>query len=394
VENSIHPELDSFSLVKGGPLYQLMVRMRLIIGESYIRMAIVFVAVTWLPLLLLSVWQGSATGSDVQIPFLRDYAVHARFLISLPILILADGLLDSKLRKTIREFTSLNLITPEDMPRFNSAIRDIHVWRDSAVAEAFIAIVVVIQSYFVLGEHGWFSATMSSWHTKPGLVGRTLTTAGWWLEASLSIQIFFQARWLWRLVIWTKFLARINKLDLRLIPTHPDRAGGLAFLGSGQTQFGLIVFAVSAAIAGVGANLIVFEGETLPVFKRNLVFYIFLVTSVFISPMFLFISRLYRAKKKGQREYSALAMDYVRSFDSKWLQGGVSPAESLLGSPDIQSLADMANSFSAIRQMMIVPLGRKDLLTFLVAAAIPFLPLLLLVLPIQDLIKGVWKMVF
>jgi len=78
--------------------------------------------------------------------------------------------------------------------------------------------------------------------------------------------------------------------------------------------------------------------------------------------MFLFTSRLYRVEKKGQREYSALAMEYVRSFDSKWLQG------------------------------RIVPLGRKDLLTFLVAAAIPFLPLLLLVLPIQDLIKGVWKM--
>jgi hypothetical protein len=392
VENSIHPELDTFSLVKGGPLYQSMVRMRLVIGESYIRMAAVFVVLTWLPLLILSVWQGSAIGTNVQIPFLRDYAVHARFLISLPILILAEGLLDSKLRKTIGGFTTLNLIAPEDMAQFNSAIRDIHVWRDSALAEALIAIVVVIQSYFVLSKHGWFSATMSSWHTKPGLFGGTLTTAGWWLAAGLSIQIFLQARWLWRLLIWTKFLARINKLDLRLIPTHPDRAGGLAFLGTGQTQFGLIVFAVSAAVAGVGANLIIFEGETLPVFERNLVFYILLVTSVFISPMFLFMSRLYRVKKEGQREYSALAMEYVRSFDSKWLRDRVSPAESLLGSPDIQSLADMVNSFSAIRQMMIVPLGRKNLFTFLAAAAIPFLPLLLLVLPIQDVIKGVWKM--
>jgi hypothetical protein len=231
VENSIHPELDSFSLVKGGPLYQSMVRMRLVIGDSYIPMAIVFVVLTWLPLLILSVWQGSATGTDVQIPFLRDYAVHARFLISLPILILAEGLLDSKLRKTIRQFTTLNLITPEDTPRFNSAIRDVHVWRDSALAEALIAIVVVIQSYFVLSKHGWFSATMSSWHTIPSLVGGTLTTAGWWLEASLSIQIFLQARWLWRLLIWTKFLARINRLNLRLIPTHPDRARGSCVFG-------------------------------------------------------------------------------------------------------------------------------------------------------------------
>jgi hypothetical protein len=199
--------------------------MRLVIGESYIRMAIFFVVLTWFPLLILSVWQGSATGANVQIPFLRDYALHARFLISLPNLILAEGLIDSKLWKTIGEFTTLSLITPEDMPPFNSAIRNVHGWRNSALAEAFLAAVAVIQSYFVLSEHGWFSATMSSWHTKPSLAGNALTTAGWWLAVSLSIQIFLQARWLWRLLIWTKFLARINRLGLRLIPTHPDRAG-------------------------------------------------------------------------------------------------------------------------------------------------------------------------
>jgi hypothetical protein len=208
------------------------------------------------------------------------------------------------------------------------------------------------------------------------------------------MQIFLQARWFWRLLIWTKLLARINKLDLQLIPTHPDRAGGLAFVGKGQMQFGLVVVAISAAVAGAGANLIVFEAQAVRVFERNVVFYILLVTAIFISPMFVFIGRLHRVKKKGLLEYSALAMEYVRSFDSKWLRGRVSPEESLLGSSDIQSLADMINSFSAVRQMRIVPLDRKISLTFLVAAAIPFLPLLLMVLPVQELIKGVWKMLF
>ncbi|HWO33438.1 MAG TPA: hypothetical protein VNO32_31970, partial [Candidatus Acidoferrum sp.] len=369
MEYSIHPERDSFSLVRGGPLYQLMVRMRLVIGESYIRMAIFFVVLSWFPLLILSVWQGSATGADVQIPFLRDYAVHARFLISLPILILAEGFIDSKLRKTIGEFNTLSLITPEDMPRFNSAIRDVHVWRDSALAEAFIAIVAVIQSYFVLSNRGWFSARLSSWHTQPSLVGNALTIAGWWLGASLAAQISLQGRWFWRLLIWTKLLARINKLDLQLIPTHPDRAGGLAFVGKGQIQFGLVVFAISAAAAGAGANLILFEGQALRAFERNLVFYILLMTAIFISPMFVFMGRLHRVKKKGRLEYSALAMEYVRSFDSKWLRNRVPTGESLLGSSDIQSLADMINSFNAVREMRIVPLDRKVSLTLLCAAA-------------------------
>jgi hypothetical protein len=394
MEYSIHPELDGFSLVKGGPFYQLMVRLRLVIGESYIRMAIFFVVLSWFPLLILSAWQGSATGAEVQIPFLRDYAVQARFLISLPVLILAEGLIDSKLRKTIGEFTTLNLIIPEDMPRFNSAIRGVHVWRDSALAEAFIAIVAVIQSYFVLSNHGWFSATMSSWHTQPSPAGNALTIAGWCLGASLAAQIFLQARWLWRLLIWTKLLARINKLDLQLIPTHPDRAGGLAFVGKGQMQFGPVVFAISAAVAGAAANLIVFEGQALRAFERNVVFYILLVTAIFISPMFVFTGRLRRVKKKGLLEYSTLAMEYVRSVDSKWLRNRVPTGESLLGSSDIQSLADMINSFNAVREMKIVPLDRKVSLTLLGAAAIPFLPLLLMVLPVQELIKGVWKMLF
>jgi hypothetical protein len=235
---------------------------------------------------------------------------------------------------------------------------------------------------------------MSSWHTQPSLVDNALTIAGWWLGASLAAQIFLQGRWFWRLLIWTKLLASINKLNLQLIPTHPDRAGGLAFVGKGQMQFGLIAFAISAAAAGAGANMILFESQALRAFERNVVFYILLVTAIFISPVFVFMGRLHRVKKNGRLEYSTLAMEYVRSFDSKWLRNRVPMGESLLGSPDIQSLADMINSFNAVREMKIVPLDRKVSLTFLVAAAIPFLPLLLLVLPVQAVIKGVWKMPF
>ena len=388
------PALESFSLVKGGPLYRLMLRVRLVTGESYLPMAIFFVVLTWLPLLVLSVWQGSGTGAHVRITFLRDFAVQARLLISLPILIIADAFVDPRLRVAMRQFVRSNLIAPADVPRFEYAIRTLPGWRDSALAEAAIVLFAVVHAYFALSKHGWYSATLSSWYAIPGPEGRILTPAGWWLQVSLSISLFFLGRWLWRLLVWARLLSQINGLNLQLIPTHPDRAGGLAFVGKSQTRFGFVVFAVCAAGAGTCANWIVFEGETLRSLESVILAYLLIAMAVFMSPALLFTGRLYELKKKGQLEYGALAMEYVQLFDSKWLRGSASREETFLGSKDIRSLADLAISFDVVRQMGIVVLDRKAVLAFLASATIPFLPLLLTVLPLRDLIKEAWKMLF
>jgi hypothetical protein len=67
-------EVQDFSLVLGGPLYQLLRRAR-ISGDALElvrRRALVLALLAWLPLLLLSVLEGRAFGESVAVPFLRD----------------------------------------------------------------------------------------------------------------------------------------------------------------------------------------------------------------------------------------------------------------------------------------------------------------------------------
>ena len=75
-------EPADFSLVLGGPLYQLLRRSHLSDDALTLvhRRILAGVLITWLPLLLLSMWEGRAWWGDVTVPFLLNAEVQARFL--------------------------------------------------------------------------------------------------------------------------------------------------------------------------------------------------------------------------------------------------------------------------------------------------------------------------
>ena len=70
-----------------------------------------------------------------------------------------------------------------------------------------------------------------------------------------------------------------------------------------------------------------------------------------LGPLLVFAPRLAAAKRNGLREYGMLAKRYTDEFDHKWLRSGVPPDEPLIGSADIQSLADLGTSFEVIKDM-------------------------------------------
>lgn len=67
----------------------------------------------------------------------------------------------------------------------------------------------------------------------------------------------------------------------------------------------------------------------------------------------------------------------MTEFDRKWVRGGAPEGESLVGSADIQSLADLANSFEVIQTMRLVPFGKEAVIQLVLAVALPIVPLLL-----------------
>jgi hypothetical protein len=189
------------------------------------------------------------------------------------------------------------------------------------------------------------------------------------------------------------FLFRVARLPLQLQALHPDKAGGLGFLGQSLNAFVPIAAAHGVLLSGYLADRILYSGAHLPDFKLEIIGAVLILIGLFGGPLLLFMPVLARAKRTGLREYGRVAQVYVRTFDAKWIKGTEPADEPLIGTGDIQSLADLANSYSVAEGMRIIPLSRTALLQFIAAIVIPLIPLLLTVMPADKLASNLVKMI-
>ena len=381
------PEAD-FSLVAGGPTHWLQQRLGLIKpgAPNLARRAVLSILLTWVPLLVLSAVQGLAIGGQVRLPFLYDFAAYTRFLIAMPLLILAEGLIERRVAEVVAHFVHAGLVPESSLPRlrgcagpWQKAAR-LHPGGSGAGRGWRLLSVVIARHEFPFDFSTWRSLVSDSVHAR--------TWAGWWyLVVGVGLFQFLIWRWLWRLFIWYAFLWRVSRLDLRLIPTHPDGAAGLGFVGETQRFFWSIVFAFSATTAGVLANEIVYGGVSLRHYEIPLVGYVLVVLLVFLGPLLMFMPRMIEAKIKSLHDYSALAVTHNQMFDGKWVQGDNPKGEPVLGTPEISSLADLGNAYDVLDRMRPVPFDPADAVVLVLAAVIPMTPLLLTVMPLERMLE-------
>ena len=344
-------EPGDFSLVLGGPLFQLLRRSHLsgTTLELLYRRVLLLPLLAWLPLLVLSALDGQALGGPVAVPFLRDVEVHVRFLVALPLLIVAELIVHQRLRVVVRQFLERDVIPASALPRFEAAIASALRLRNSVLAEVLLIVVVYGVGVLLIWRQ-YLALQTATWYAAPTGAGLQLSRTGvWYGYVSLPLFQFLLLRWYFRIVIWARFLWQVSRLDLSLLPTHPDRVGGLGFLANTVYAFVPLAVAHGAMLAGPLANRIFYLGAALPAFKLEIA----ALVCVVLGPLLVFAPQLAQTKRTGNREYGALAQRYVREFDTKWLRGGAPAEEALVGSGDIQSLADLSNSFEVVRTMRI-----------------------------------------
>ena len=389
-------EPQEFSLVLGGPLFQLLRRAHLTDDALLlVRQRIIVISLlAWLPLLILSALDGQALGGRATVPFLLDVDVHVRFLLALPLLIVAELVVHQRMRFVVKQFLERQVIPEHAMPRFEAAIRSAFRLRNSVLAEVLlIALVYGVGVLIVWRQYGALAA--ATWYATPGAGGSTLSLAGvWYGYVSLPLFQFLLLRWYFRLAIWARFLWQVSRIELHLVPTHPDRVGGLGFLSNTVYAFVPLAVAHGALLAGMLANRIFYLGATLPAFKVEIAVVVIFLVCVVLGPLLVFAPQLAQAKRTGNREYGTLAQQYVRAFDAKWLRGGAPAEEPLVGSADIQSLADLANSFEVVRSMRLAPVTKEALLQLVAATLAPVLPLALTMMSLEDLLKKLFGILF
>jgi hypothetical protein len=385
---------QDFSLVLGGPLYQLLRRAHLAddVFELQRRRVLVLSVLAWLPLLLLTAASGHLVGG-VQVPFLYDIEVHTKFLLALPLLVVAELTVHQRMRTVMATFHARELVPAVSRDRLEAAVASAFRLRNSVPVEvALLAFVYLVGITIVWRQY--LSLDAATWYATPAPDGSTLTLAGaWYGYVSLPISQFLLCRWYFRVFIWARLLWRVSRIELQLVPTHPDRVGGLGFLSNTVFAFVPVILAHGVLLAGVLANQIFHAGAKLTDFRLEVLLLVIFLVLVVVGPLLVFAPQLARAKRAGLREYGNLAQRYSRAFDAKWVRGD-EPDDALLGTGDIQSLADLGNSFSVVREMRLVPISKEAIFQLAVVAVAPIVPLLLTLMPLDELLRKLIGIVF
>ncbi len=380
-------------LTEGGPTYRIEKRLGTVQENTrrIVRRALLSICLTWFVLLVLSAFQGLAIGHRVAVPFLRDFAVHARFLFAVPILLLAETILGPRIAEAARHFVTSGVVVEEDYGRFDTAVAQGLAWRDSTAAEVIFALL----AYAITAANLRLTAVhVSTWSDLRTGAGVLLTLAGWWLVLfCIPLFQFLSLRWLWRLFLWGQFLWRMNKLNLHLAPTHPDAAAGLGFVGEAQRFFAVILIAYSVVVAGVLANGVLYDNIPLVHFAPAIVVYVVAAVLFILTPLFVFAPILFQTKVSGLAKYGSLATEYTQTFQQKWIVDRRTQQEALLGTADIQSLADLGNSFAFVEKMKLLPIGSRTPIHLALACLIPMAPLLLTVMPLEAILEFLLKIV-
>jgi hypothetical protein len=389
-------EPPDFSLVLGGPLYQLLRRAHL--TDDALMMArrriVVISLVAWLPLAVLSALGGQLLSGGVAVPFLMDVDVHVKFLVVIPLLIAAELMVHQRMRGLVLTFRERNLVPDAAVVRLDAAIASAYQLRNSLLAEVVIVAFVYVVGITVIWRH-YTTLDAATWYAVPTADGSRLTPAGMWYGyVSLPVFQFLLCRWYFRIFIWARLLWQVSRIQLNLVPTHPDRVGGLGFLATTSYAFVPLLMAHGALLAGNLANQIFHAGATLTHFRLEILLLVILMVILVVGPLLVFSPQLSRARRTGLREYGTVAQRYVRDFDAKWVRGKGPADEPILGTGDIQSLADLGNSFSIIQEMRMVPVTKHAMFQLTAATLAPIVPLLLTLMPLEDLIKKLLGVLF
>jgi hypothetical protein len=376
-----------FELFEGGPLHQLLRSSRFgkFWVDSVLWRAIAIAMIAWLPLVAFTFTEGLAF-SGVPMPFFHDIQAQVRFLIGLPLLIVAERYAHRILTPTLGLFLEREIVPESDRERFKSFLVSATRWnRSAAVRILLLALVLVVGHRFWLTE---LAIPITSWSGELKEGGLRLTSAGtcyFWV--SIPIFQFVLLRWFSRLTLWGILLARVSRLQLHLVPTDPDRAGGIGFLGNNMYAFVPFLLAQGTLISGVLANRIFHGGRTLAGYWPEMVVFAGLFLVLVLGPLLVFYPRLVSTKREGKIEYGGVANRYVRDFEQKWVRGGVPGREELLGHSDIQSLVDIGNSYEIVKKMRSVPFGRETILLVVTAIALPISPLILTMFSVEEILR-------
>jgi hypothetical protein len=384
--------LDDLSLVQGDPPFRWQRRIGLIPRSGGLgagRRALFWTALAWLPIVVWAWWAGRvlpAPGQTVE-PLLQHFGVHIRLLFGIPLLILAEAVAQRTMARLMPQFVHAGLVRTADLPRFRAILADTARLRDAVLPWVIIGVIAVAWG---LTGHSMHRMHEVEWATETGPVA--LGFGGWWyLYVGRPIFLALMLGWLWRLLLLGIALGRIAKLDLAIVPTHADRAGGLGFVERFAAGFSLVAFVPAAVIASGWAHDATFHDLDVHTLYPMMAAGLVVTLIVFLAPYLVFAGPLGRAKKQALLDYGALVARHGAAVRDKWILRKAKADDALLSAPEIGPVADTLILYEAVHRMRPIPLGKAALLAIALPVAIPFIAVLAIQIPLKELLQELAK---
>ncbi len=372
-----------FSLTRGGPFYHLLHASRLVDRGGKIRW-LLLVSIAWLPLVADAIVQ-LAFGHELD-STLRDPLMHVRILVTLPLLVFAEHLLETRCQTAVRYIHEEGIVQGAALDAILDRTERL---RDSRLVEGALAVGMLGSGQASLwGLTSWSSLVHPLDHSM------TMSFANLWCTAIvLPLVQFMILRWLWRWLLWAYVLVRLSRLPLSLNAIHPDQAAGLTILSSPIDAFALYVAADASIVAVAWMVKLHDHRATLETISSS--FFALVVAAIVIacSPLLVFLRDLHEARHRDTTDYHALAREYVDEFRRKWITGRAD-ASPVLGTSDIQSLNDLIGSYKAADSTRLYPFGVRDIINVCAGALVPMVPLVFTVASVSKVVTQLGKMLF
>jgi hypothetical protein len=367
--------MTAFSLL-GGPLHHLGQRLGLVRGTNTVRLGLALGIGVWLVLLALGV-MGGVTERLFQLSVVGG---HARLLVVIPLFFICETWVGPRMTAFVATMVRTGIVPPSAQAALNTEVARIGRWTNWWFPEAVCLLAAIV-----------LEVTGSSLQ-KYGVTGtydpsQTSLAALVYFGVGVTLFRFLLFRWGWKLALWVWFLWRVSRLDLQLIPGHPDRDGGLGPLEGVHERFTPLVAALSVLECASLAESISSGTLAATAIYPWLSMLLILDAVLFLGPMVVFTDKLWACRTKGVGLYTGLAARYAREFEAKWTGENPPAREPLLGSPDLQSMADLGNVVSYVKAMRWITIGSRLIAMMTIAAVVPLAPLLLFQYPIPELAR-------
>jgi hypothetical protein len=350
------------------------------------RRAVFFALLTWLPIAAWSFLSGRFVTAESGEPLLHHYGVHVRCLLAIPLFILAEASLDRASRHMLAQFRASGVVSAELRDRFDAAIAGVRRLRDASLPWVFMFGAVIA---WTVVDSPTVRDDAMSWAV--GADGSLGFGGLWFSYVVRPIFLALLIGWLWRMLLVAWWFWKVGKLGLALVPTHPDRTGGIAFVEKVPGAFAAVTFAVTAVIASRWAHEIEFHAATLQAFKLPGAMFVILWTLLALLPLLALAPALVAARARAIPAYAALVGEQGRLVYRRWILREAVPDAPLLEAPEIGPVADANAMYDAVKRMRGVPIGKGAIMKVLLPIALPFIVVAALQIPLKDLLLKLAK---